>query len=341
MIRKRIFAILQFILFLGLGLFLVWWMLRGITKEQWNTLKESLRNAKFWLLIPVFILMFLSHYLRALRWKMLMEPMGYKPSTFNVFNAVMIGYLANMAFPRLGEVLKCTILARYEKVAPDKLIGTIVAERAVDVVSLLVVFAATFLVQADKISGYGRQKLQESFAGELKFLQGSQLYVRIGIALAAVLLLYILFRWLKKSAFVKKVKSFGQGILTGLLSIRKMEKKGLFIFHSVLIWALYLICTRLGFYALSETNSMGIKEALSVLSFGSLGMIATPGGLGAYHFIVQQTLELYNLQKIYAIGTSWILWAAQTAVILLGGLCCFLLLPFINRKKNEINSSYS
>ncbi len=340
MIRKRIFTILQFLLFLGLGLFLVWWMLRGITKEQWLILKASLRQLKFWLLVPILSLMFLSHYLRALRWKMLMEPMGYRPSNFNVFNAVMIGYLANMAFPRLGEVLKCTILARYEKVAPDKLIGTIVAERAVDIICLLITFAITFLLELGKIGEYGKQQLQENFAGELAFLQGTRLYVTIGIILVAVLLFYLLFRWLKQSSIVKKIKNFGQGILAGLFSIRKVKNRGLFIFHSVMIWVLYLVCTRLGFYAISETEYLGFKEALTVLSYGSLGMIATPGGLGAYHFIVQQTLELYGLQQIYAIGTSWILWAAQTAVILLGGLCCFLLLPFINRKQVEVNRTY-
>lgn len=334
MLRKRILTILQFLFFLGLGLFLVWWMLRGITDEQWATLKASMQDAKYWLLIPVFTLMFLSHFLRALRWKMLMEPLGYKPSTFNVFNTVMIGYLANMAFPRLGEVLKCTILARYEKVSPDKLIGTIVAERAVDVICLLIVFVLTFVVQLDKIGSYGLQKLKENFADKAKLFEGNNLYITIGVLVLSFLVLFILFRWLKQSRFVKGIKKIGSGILAGLLSIRQMKNRGLFIAYSVAIWFLYLACTRLGFYALTETSDLGVKEALSVLSFGSLGMIATPGGLGAYHFIVEQTLQLYGLSHIFAVGTSWILWSAQTVVILIGGLVCFLLLPFVNRKKD-------
>jgi glycosyltransferase 2 family protein len=333
MLRKRIFIGLQFLFFLGLGLFLVWWMLRGITNEQWATLKASMKNAKYWLLVPVFSLMFLSHFLRAVRWKMLMEPLGYKPSTFNVFNTVMIGYLANMAFPRLGEVLKCTILARYEKVAPDKLIGTIVAERAVDVICLLIVFVLTFAVQLDKIGSYGLQKLNENFAGKANFFQGNNLYITIGVALLAVVILFVLFRWLKQSRFVKGIKKIGAGILAGLLSIRQMKNRGLFIAYSAAIWFLYLFCTWLGFYALTETSGLGINAALAVLSFGSLGMIATPGGLGAYHFIVEQTLKLYGLTHIFAVGTSWILWSAQTVVILMGGLVCFLLLPFVNRNK--------
>jgi glycosyltransferase 2 family protein len=333
MLRKRILTILQFLFFLCLGLFLVWWMLRGITNEQWATLKASMQNAKYWLLIPVFSLMFLSHFLRALRWKMLMEPLGYRPSTFNVFNTVMIGYLANMAFPRLGEVLKCTILARYEKVSPDKLIGTIVAERAVDVICLFIVFVLTFVVQLDKIGSYGLQKLKENFAGKAKLFEGSNLYITIGVLLLSIVVMFVLFRWLKQSRFVKGIKKIGSGILAGLLSIRQMKNRGLFIAYSVAIWFLYLACTRLGFYALTETSDLGIKEALAVLSFGSLGMIATPGGLGAYHFIVEQTLQLYGLSHIFAVGTSWILWSAQTVVILIGGLVSFLLLPFVNRKK--------
>jgi len=145
--RKPILTILQYLFFLGLGILFVWLTVNDINQEQWQHIKESIRQARHWLILPAFLLLFISHYSRALRWKILMEPLGYKPSTFNTFAAVMIGYLVNAGVPRLGEVVKCTLLSRYEKVRADRLVGTIVMERAVDVVCLLMVFIAALIFQ--------------------------------------------------------------------------------------------------------------------------------------------------------------------------------------------------
>src|SRR3712207_5537570 len=138
--KKSILTILQYLFFLGLGVLFVWLTVKDISSDDWAHILTSLKEARHWLILPVLLLLLLSHYSRALRWKILMEPLGYRPSTFNTFAAVMIGYLVNAGVPRLGEVVKCTILARYEKVRADKLVGTIVMERAVDVVCLGVVF---------------------------------------------------------------------------------------------------------------------------------------------------------------------------------------------------------
>src|SRR5690349_20298715 len=145
--KKSILTILQYTFFLGLGILFVWLSIKNINESQWEQIKDALRRAKHWLIIPVIIFLLLSHYSRALRWKILMEPMGYRPSTFNTFAAVMIGYLVNAGVPRLGEVVKCTLLSRYEKIRADKLIGTIVMERAVDVVCLLIVFILALIFQ--------------------------------------------------------------------------------------------------------------------------------------------------------------------------------------------------
>ena len=129
---KRIFSILQYIIFLGGGIFLVWWQFDKMTALQQSQFGESLAHANYWLLFPIIILALLSHISRAVRWKILMEPMGYKPSTANTFHAVMSGYLLNTFVPRAGEVLKCTLLNRYEKIPTNKLIGTVLVERAFD-----------------------------------------------------------------------------------------------------------------------------------------------------------------------------------------------------------------
>jgi glycosyltransferase 2 family protein len=334
MLRKRIFTFLQIALFLSLGLLLVWWMARKITAEQWIQIENALDNAKFWLLLPVFGVLIFSHYLRALRWKILMEPLGYKPSSFNVFNAVMVGYMANLAVPRLGEVLKCTLLARYEKVAPDKLIGTIVAERAVDVVCLLATFIITILLQVDVVGNFALSLINSITKAGSENFSWMQLLLLLALLAIAIIAAYWLYKRLQHLVLVQKITNIIKGIWSGLISIRYIKKRGLFILYSIGIWTLYFLGCRIGFYALQEVDHLGIKEAFSVLSFGSIGMLApTQGGIGAYQFIVQQILMLYGITEAIAFAFGWILWIAQTMVLLVGGLFSLLILPVYNRSK--------
>lgn len=331
MLKKRILALVKFLIFLGLGIFIVWWMARGIDEKGWEQISLSLSKARYILLVPVFILLVLSHYFRALRWKMLMAPLGYKPSTFNVFNAVLIGYMANLAFPRLGEVLKCTLLAKYEKTGPDKLVGTIVAERAIDLISLFVVFFLTILFQVDIVGQYAIDLWKQIS------VKTSESIPLVGfIIILFIMSIGLLIRWIKRNPeniILQKIGGFINGIWQGLISIRYVKNKGLFILHSVMIWTLYYLGTRIGFYAMSEVEHLGYKEALSVLSFGSVGMIVTQGGIGAYQYAVQETLQLYQIDKVIGFTYGWVLWLAQTIVILIGGLFSFIVLPIYNRNK--------
>lgn len=333
MLRKRILTILQFAFFLGLGIFIVWWMAKGIDAKGWQQIKDSLQQAKYLLIVPVFVLLIFSHYLRALRWKILMEPLGYNPGTFNVFNVVMIGYLANLALPRLGEVLKCTILARYEKTGPDKLIGTIVAERAVDLVCLLSIFILTILVQIDTVGAYALGLFQQAAAGSNARLSAGKIAIFLLILAAVGLMFFWLLRRFRHHKLVLRFMSVVKGVWTGLISIRYIKNKTAFILYSVFIWVLYYSGTRIGFYALQEVSHLGYKEALSVLSFGSIGMIVTQGGLGAYQYAVQETLVLYDIPRVMGFTYGWILWIAQTAVLLVGGLFSIIIMPVINRNK--------
>lgn len=324
-------TIVKFLIFLGLGIFMVVWMSRGIDEKGWEQIRLSISKAHYLLFIPVFILLLLSHYIRALRWKMLMQPLGYQPSTFNIFNAVMIGYLANLAFPRLGELLKCTLLAKYEKTSPDKLVGTIVAERTIDLLCLISVFLLTILLQMDIVGQYALQLLDQ-FATNAK---GNSSSVIFGIA-GFFFLSWLLIRWVKKhpeNPLLQKISNLIKGVAAGLVSIRYVNNKLRFTLYSVLIWILYYAGTRIGFYALNEVSHLGMQEALSILSFGSIGMIVTQGGLGAYQYAVQETLALYQIDKVIGFTYGWLLWIAQTLVLLAGGLFSMIILPIYNRNK--------
>ena len=265
-----------------------------------------------------------------------MEPLGYQPSTFNTFAAVMIGYLVNSGVPRLGEVVKCTLLARYENVRADKLLGTIVMERAVDLVSLMLVFVAAIFYQghiigdyvSDLLAGFIRNKSGQVSAGKISALAGGFLLL--------LLFGYGLLRRFGHIDAVAKLKEVITGILHGLGSIRNIKHKGHFLFHSILIWLLYLASTTLGVYALQETAVLGIGGGLTTLAVGSIGMILTPGGIGAYPLLVSKLMGLYGLDET-TIGNTlgWLLWSVQTLIVLAAGLILFTIFTHHNRKRRK------
>ncbi len=330
---KKILGLLKYLLFLGLGIFLLWLTLR---KSNWEEIKNDIITANFIYLIPATIMLLVSHLSRAVRWKILMEPMGYKPSLINTFLAVMIGYWANLAVPRLGEVLKCTILGRYEKVPADKLVGTIVAERAFDVVSLIVVLSLTIGIQYDLIGEYANNMLGSIFHNKAGNVSYRKILLTLGIIALVLFIIGLLLKRLAHISFVRKTKGLIKGILQGLTSVKNIKNKGWFFFHTVLIWVLYLLSTYMGFFAMQDMSQYGIKVAFSALSFGSLGMIVpSPGGIGSYQYAIQQVLLLYGISAEKGLSLGMLIWFAQTGIVIIFGTLSFIMLPVINRIKNE------
>ena len=235
--KKWLIIIFKYGFFLGLGFFLVWWSIHKMSDADYQDFLQSLNNADYFLLIPVFFILTASHISRAIRWRILMRSMGYNPKLSNTFCAVMVGYLANFAFPRLGEVLKCTILGKYEKVPADKLVGTILVERAVDLLSFGIVIIISLLTQAKIVGAYTKQKIDEYILTGNK----ADIAIRFAIITAAVAVIYLLSRYISKKyhhiKIVDRIKGIFKGIIEGLMSIKNMKNKWLFIFHSVLIWA--------------------------------------------------------------------------------------------------------
>lgn len=334
--NKQILNIFKFVFFLGLGIFLVWYSIHQIDDREFEKFKLSLKTAKYWMILPVFFILSTSHILRALRWKLLMEPMGYKPSLPNTFFAVMIGYLANFAFPRLGEVLKCTILAKYEKVPAEKNVGTIVAERAFDVVCLLLVFLIALILQYDiVIAAYHKMQLKMQEMSQHQQQNGSQFFSYLKIALLFSFVVFVV--WIiatkKWQSFVIKVKQIFKGIFEGLTSAWQLKQKRLFLVYSVLIWVLYITGTWIGLYA-TQGSELSFQAAISCLAFASIGMIATPGGIGSYAILLALVLELYNVPYSIGLANGTLQWFAQFAIVLVVGFICLLLLPIYNRNKN-------
>lgn len=335
--NKRLFTILQYIFFFALGIFLAWWSIRDLGKDDRSEIKEALRHARYLLIIPVILVLLVSHYLRGIRWGLLIEPLGHKPAKTNTFLSVMIGYLTNLAFPRLGEVMRCTVLARYEKNPVDKLIGTVILERLIDAITLLFVFGITLAIQPGIYSQLIDTFFKSGSAGEKNNTGRIILIVIVGLVFLGVIAWMIIKKKNLKD-LVALFKRIVRSVWQGVSAIRHLKKRMSFIILSILIWCLYLLSGYIGFFALEETSGYGIKEAFSILSAGSVGMIVTPGGIGAYAVLIEKTMQLYGLQKGFALAFGWLLWIVQTGSILIAGVFSFAYLPYFNNKRNNEKS---
>jgi hypothetical protein len=275
----------------------------------------------------------LSHYIRAIRWKMMFVPLGYTPKTSNVFLAVVAGFFFNLLFPRLGEVMKCTLISRDEKIPVDRLIGTMVAERIIDVLCLLLVIILTITTQLEIVGGYAQETWNA--IGDMISMSPMKLMMAALVLIVGLFLFVILVGKSSSSKFYNKIKELFKGVIQGLLSVGKIKNKYTFIFHTLVIWSLYLLSIRVGFLAMNDLAHLGWVPSLTILTFGSFAMIATQGGIGAYQLIVQKSLLLYGVNDLTGLAFGWLLWSVQTVMIFILGPVSLIFLFFLNRKKRK------
>lgn len=335
--------IFRFSVFLAIGLFFIWLFMRNLTPEQKSEIFLSFKIAKYWWLILAFGLGILSHIFRTLRWKILMEPMGYHPSTKNVFMAVMIGYLANLALPRLGEVSRCGILTRYEKIPFNKSFGTVITERAIDMLSFLLIFFLMIFTQSGKIKIYIEQKIYAPLENKFNFeLTGQHylLYLMLGLAVAGMIAAFLIHRKFKNSKIYLKFYNLFLGLLEGIKSLTRIKKPFLFVAYTAGIWILYLLMAYVVFFSLPETAKLGLDAGLAVLIFGSVGIMVVQGGIGIYPAIVAETLFLWDVTETKGYAMGWLIWTSQTLMILIAGIFSLILLPILNKSKNDKAGSH-
>jgi uncharacterized protein (TIRG00374 family) len=319
---------LKFTAFLGLGILLLWLATHHLNQAQRNQITEAFRHADYRALIPALIAGTASHVVRSLRWRLLIRPLNYNPSLVNILCAVMIGYLSNLALPRLGEITRCGVVARYEKIPATKVIGTMIAERSVDLISLLLLLLLTVVFQLRLMGHFFVSQVapKETVTGHKNLLL---------IVLAAVAVLAALSAWamskFRHTMMYVRFRLLLMEVWEGLRTIGHMPDKIWFLGYTFLLWILYFFMVYFGFFCLRATSHLGLGAGLSVLSFGSIGMILTQGGIGAYQLIVQHTLTRYGIAAGTAYASGWIIWLAQTLLVVLLGFISVILLPFINR----------
>lgn len=327
--KKTLITVGKYLIFLSIGFFLLFLVYGEIDLQEFiNQLKSG---HYIWMIVALGCAVF-SHLFRALRWNLLINSLGYKTSATTTFYAVMVGYLANTAVPRMGEVSRCGMLTKREKIPFSPLFGSVISERIFDLFVLLFLIFLVFVFQIDLIGGfldtYIYQPIAGSLAGKAWLLALIGLVVVGGIA-TLVYLIKSKRDYLLQFKLYQKIESFAKELYNGVKTIKYVRQKGLFVFYTFMIWFMYLLMIYFPFFILDATSHLDIADALTVLVIGSLGMVApVPGGIGAYHYIVNSLLiTLYGIQAGAAGSFAFISHAGQTLmIIVIGAISYFLIL---------------
>lgn len=325
---SKLKSILQYLVLFVVTAALLWLSLRGLNVEGedksafiWNAWKKS---DKGYLLLMAVIAM-ISHLLRAVRWKMLLEPTGNKVTIGSSFLSLMIGYLVNMAVPRGGEVSRCYNLYKLEKTPVEVSFGTVVVERIVDLVCLILLIGLSFFVEWTKLKAF-IDTIDFSSSGASTFP------IWIFIAIALIIGLAVGVYLLRKNEKLKKIL---MGFKEGLMAVFRLKNKALFIFYSIAIWSLYFLMSYFVVIAFPETRELGVSAVLTLFAIGSIAMAAPlPGGAGSYHTLVPLGLVmLYNLPQADAIAFVFIFHGWQTVIMIVGGVVSLIISYLIIRWK--------
>lgn len=331
MFKAKAIQLLKIIIPVGLGIYLVWHIYNQLSPDQRVELFKAFESANYFWVLLSFFMGLLSHWIRGYRWKFQLEAMGYSPSTSNNFMAVMIGYIVNLALPRVGEVSRAAALTKYEGVPFQKSFGSILSERALDFIILLLITFTTLLLQYELLEKYALEIISIA-TGKFEW----PLLLAAGLLLMALVVLgFFLLKRFAHVPLVGKIRSFINELLEGLRSIVRMEKRWLYLLATLAIWGLYLAMFGVCFFALEETSSVGISAIFAGFVLGSFAIVIIPGGIGAFPAGIMQALLLYGISAESGFALGWILWFSQTImIVLVGGLCMFFM-PILN--KNRLN----
>ncbi|GAB3542387.1 lysylphosphatidylglycerol synthase transmembrane domain-containing protein [Pontibacter brevis] len=321
---KKLLSILKPVLLLSVSAFLMWYALKELDFEK---MWAEFLNADYgWVLVSL-VMGVLAYMSRAIRWQMQIKPTGYQPLLRNTYSAMMIGYVANLVLPRMGEVVRCSVLKRTDGVPVNAGFGTVIAERIIDLVMLLVAVGLTFLIEFGRIQAFFLSLVSDKYSNLEQSM--SSLYWLFWVLLGlTVMLLVIGLRYLsrlRKNTYFRKAVDFVKGMLKGVFSITKLDNQVAFWGHTVFVWVLYYGMSLVVFYALPATSNLSWGAGLSVLVVGSLGMAApVQGGIGVYHLLVQATLLLYGVPKEAGMAYALLAHTSQTLLVVLMGVLSFM-----------------
>ncbi len=331
--NKTLVNLLKYLVFVAIAGGLLYLAFKGNDPAK---MLADLKRADYTWVILGMICGYIAFILRGLRWSLLLNPMGYKPGAWNSINSVAVGYLANLAVPRLGEVTRCTVMNRSEKIPVDTLFGTVLAERIIDLVMLGGCFLITFVFKFELLTEFINSAMASKKSG------GDSVNLPLILALLAVFGLGAIFmawkyqKQLRKIKLLDKIFGFIEGVGKGILSVLKLDRKWLFIAYTAAIWICYFLMSYLYFRCLPETYHLGPADGLFIMIIGSLGIIApAPGGIGAFHAAVMAGMLALGISSEIGLSVAVIVHSSQTLMTLIGGSIGLILLSLGSKKSKD------
>lgn len=328
---KKITTTIKISLFVCFGIAIFWLVYKDF---DFANFFETISEINFWWLIPVTVLSILSHLSRARRWQLLLESTGSKPNFANTFLAVLNAYFANLAIPRLGEVTRCAVIAKYEKHDFSKVLGTVVSERLLDLIMVALLTVTAFATQGDVFYNFIEQ--HPEIKQHLSNILNPLTITLLGFTVIAVVVVIIVIAKGKLNRFrlCAKISEFIRNFWQGILCLKNLKHKVGVIIHSLLIWTLYFLMLYLCFFAFNELENLSVLTALMLFVASSFGMIVpSPNGMGSYHFMIIQTLLLYGISENSGATFAIVAHSFQTLLIIVLGLISTILIPIINKSR--------
>ncbi|MFC2151517.1 lysylphosphatidylglycerol synthase transmembrane domain-containing protein [Bacteroidota bacterium] len=336
--KRKIIRIFNFFVFLTIGIILLYLAFKGV---DFNTLVNDLKSANYyWVLLSLFFA-FIGYVSRAYRWKLLIEPLNYNPPVKNVLYAVMFGYLANLAFPRIGEISRCGALTRSDKIPMDSLIGTVIIERTIDLVVLLLLLFVIFIAKIESFGLFIKENvfipISKKFISTIDFSIYYWLIIIIVIG-SAIGLFYYFRKRFKRVRIILKIRRIIRGVISGIKTVTKMRSRKMFLFHTFFIWLMYFLMTYVVIFSIPATQGLKPIDGLFLLVIGGLGMSApVQGGIGAFHWIISSGLTLYGISKTDGLVFATIQHESQVFLVLILGTFSVFALFFKSRRKRKNN----
>ena len=310
-----------------IGVFFIYLSFYYTNAEERSEIYKSLKDAKIKYIFLSIFLGISSHLSRAYRWNYVLNSLGYYPKFANNVLSIFISYLANLGIPRSGEILRATVMQKYESIPFDKGLGTILAERLIDLIILFFLIFLFLFLETDILLPIIKEK-----AG--LYLNNYKLFLTVLFFLLSALILIKVF----KKGLVKKFYAFVKGIIAGFTSIINMQNRIYYVAHTIFIWSIYLLVFYVMKFSISGTELLDFKSLLISFIFGAISITTTNGGIGVYPLSISMALSFYGLPLETSLAFGWILWTSQTIIVILFGLMSFVLLPIINNKKHKSDS---
>lgn len=333
---KKILNVVKYLAFFGVGVLVFWWVYKDEPMDKYKAAFKDLNY--FWIIVSI-LFSILSQVSRAMRWNMLIRPLGYRPKLYNSYLSVLILYFVNLLLPRAGEVFRCTILSRYEKIPFAKLAGTVFVERLADVITLMILAVVIFLSQLGVFVSFfnTHPELQENVRNIFSL---RNILIAVGILVLFGIAFLLFNRYYQRNhadsgnSFIKRLKLLKQHFMEGIQSIAKLENRWLFIGHTLFIFLMWLFMLYVIFKAYPSTQHLSLEVGMITFLMGGLAMLMpVQGGIGPWHFMVYETLFIYGIDKADGKVFALIAHACTNLIYLFLGLAALLIIPIINSRR--------